>query len=116
MKFKYFDISEFDCQETGNNNMSEGFIHKLDALREACGFPFKITSGYRDPSHSIERTKRTSGTHSLGIAADIRIHHGADRYTIVQTALSLGFTGIGIAKTFVHVDVRESTPVIWTYS
>ncbi len=30
--YKYFDISEFDCQETGENNMSEGFIHKLDEL------------------------------------------------------------------------------------
>ena len=115
MTFKYFDISEFDCQETGKNHMSEGFINKLDELREACGFPFTINSGYRDPSHSAERKKASTGTHSLGIAADIRIHNGADRYTIVQKALELGFTGIGVAKTFVHVDLRESTPVIWSY-
>ena len=38
MTFKYFDISEFDCQETGKNHMSEGFISKLDELREACGY------------------------------------------------------------------------------
>ncbi len=29
--------------------------------------------------------------------------------------MAMGFTGIGIAKTFVHVDSRDSTPVIWTY-
>ena len=115
MTFKYFKIEDFDCQETGKNNMSEGFIHKLDKLREACGFPFVVTSGYRDPSHSAEKHKSKGGQHTLGIAADIRIHHGADRYTIVQNALAMGFTGIGIAKTFVHVDVRESTPVIWSY-
>ena len=115
MNFKYFKLEEFNCQETGKNNMSEGFIHKLDELREACGFPFAITSGYRDPSHSVERHKAKGGQHTLGIAADIRIHSGDDRYTIVQKAMELGFTGIGIAKTFVHVDMRVTTPVIWTY-
>lgn len=49
--FKYFKIEDFDCQETGENEMSEAFIWKLDHLREICGFPFVITSGYRDPSH-----------------------------------------------------------------
>ena len=115
MKFKYFQLSDFDCQETGENEMDSSFIVDLDGLREACGFPFIITSGYRDPMHSVERHKTKGGQHTLGIAADIRIHHGADRYTIVQNALAMGFTGIGIAKTFVHVDVRESTPVIWSY-
>ena len=27
----------------------------------------------------------------------------------------LGFTGIGVAKSFVHVDTRDDTPVMWTY-
>jgi hypothetical protein len=27
----------------------------------------------------------------------------------------LGFNGIGVAKTFVHVDTRPSTLVMWTY-
>jgi len=33
----------------------------------------------------------------------------------VQQALEKGFTGIGIAKTFVHVDTRGTTPVMWVY-
>ena len=37
--FKYFKLSDFDCQQTGENEMSVAFIHKLDKLREACGFP-----------------------------------------------------------------------------
>ena len=55
--FKYFKIEDFDCQETGENNMSKEFIHKLDKLRAACGFPFYITSGYRSEKHSIESKK-----------------------------------------------------------
>ena len=113
--FKYFRKEEFDCQVTGNNEMKDEFIHKLDELREACGFPFVISSGYRDPSHPIEARKAKAGTHAQGIAADIAVSGGAERYKIVSEAMRLGFTGVGVAKTFIHVDIRETTPVVWEY-
>lgn len=113
--FKYFRIEEFNCQETGENEMKEEFIHKLDELRKACGFPFRITSGYRSPNHSIEKRKSKAGTHAQGIACDIAVSGGAQRYKIVSEAMRLGFTGIGVAKTFIHVDIRETTPVVWEY-
>lgn len=115
MELKYFKLKDFDCQETGENKMNNEFLAKLDALREACGFPFIVTSGYRSPSHSIEAKKVIPGTHAQGIAADIKVNGGNQRYMIVKKALDLGFTGIGIAKTFVHVDTRETTPVMWDY-
>lgn len=114
-KLRYFDISEFDCQHTGENRMDLDFLVKLDALRDACGFPFRITSGYRDPSHPVEAKKKKSGTHSQGIAADIAVADGSQRYILVTEALRLGFTGVGVARGFVHVDVRETTPVLWLY-
>ena len=116
MRLGYFSIEEFDCQETGNNEMCPEFLSRLDELRAACGFPFTITSGYRDPEgHPIEAKKAVPGTHARGIAADIKIHSGAEGYKIVQEAMRLGFTGVGIAKTFIHVDTRTSMPVIWCY-
>ena len=96
--------------------MSDDFLMKLDDLRHECGLPFIITSGYRDPQgHSIEKAKSTPGTHARGIAADIKINNGAEGYTIVSEALNAGFTGIGVAKTFIHLDTRTSVPVIWCY-
>ena len=95
--------------------MDNQFIHDLDDLREACDFSFVITSGYRDPSHSIEAKKSAPGTHAQGIAADIKVTGGAQRMAIVEQAVKLGFTGIGVAKTFVHVDKRTTTPVLWCY-
>jgi uncharacterized protein YcbK (DUF882 family) len=115
MMFKYFTVDEFDCSHTGENRMCMEFLEKLDALREECGFPFVITSGYRSPTHPEESKKTRPGTHSQGIAADIKITNGGSLYTIVNLALKHGFTGIGVSKTFVHLDTRGTTPVIWTY-
>lgn len=114
--FKYFKLQDFDCQETGENRMEEEFIHKLDELRESCGFPFIVTSGYRSPSHSIEIKKANGGgMHTKGISADIRIANSKDRHTIIKNAMAQGFTGIGIHKTFVHVDTRLDTARVWLY-
>ena len=112
---KFFRIEEFDCQETGNNQMKPEFLEKIDELREVCGFPFTITSGYRDPTHSIEARKKEPGTHAQGIAADIQVTSAVDRHTLLTNAFKMGFTGIGIDKSFIHVDIRDSNPVVWLY-
>ena len=112
---KYFQIDEFCCSHTGENRMETEFLEKLDELRERCRFPFVITSGYRSPQHPIEASKAGPGTHAQGIAADIKIVTSGQRYTIVKEAIEMGFSGIGIASDFVHVDTRGGTPVIWTY-
>jgi uncharacterized protein YcbK (DUF882 family) len=60
--------------------------------------------------------KKNPGTHNQGIAADIRITNGVERMNIVHEAVKMDFGGIGVAKTFVHIDDRKTTPVMWTYS
>jgi uncharacterized protein YcbK (DUF882 family) len=117
IKFKYFKLSDFNCQETGKNEMDVAVIRKLDHLRDVCGFPFIVTSGYRDLQHSAERHKPNGGgTHTRGIAADIAVNGGRQRMQIVRHACALGFVGIGIAKGFVHVDMRDDhKPVMWCY-
>ena len=112
---KYFELEEFNCQHTGNNEMKPEFLEKLDALRHVCAFPFVITSGYRDPSHPIEAAKEIPGTHAQGIAADVRVVSSNKRFRLVKEALALGFTGIGVDPSFIHLDIRASSPVIWTY-
>ena len=112
---KFFTEEEFDCQHTGENRMEKEFLLKLDALREHCGFPFVITSGYRSPDHPLEAVKEIPGTHAQGIAADIKITNSAHRYSLIKAALEHGFTGIGVAGDFIHLDIRSSLPVMWTY-
>ena len=112
--FKYFKIEDFDCKETGENEISVDFIHALDQLRAACGFPFIITSGYRSKDHSVEKRKAKAGTHASGIAADIRVSGGAQRMAIVKHASAMGMS-VGVAKTFVHVDTRKTEQMCWCY-
>ena len=114
--YKFFTSDEFKCSETGENKIIGDFVYALDCLREECDFPFVITSGYRSPKHSVEIIKGNGGgSHTKGWAADIAVNNGAERYKIVEEALKQGFSGIGVAKSFVHVDLRPAAPVMWTY-
>lgn len=118
LTLEYFKLSEFDCKHTGENEMNEDFLRDINELRDACGFPFIITSGYRSPDHPIEAAKAVPGVHTAGIAADIFVSGGYQRYKLVKEAIKMGFGGIGIAKTFVHVDDRSHSagaPVMWVY-
>lgn len=119
MEWRHFspetDPRLFRCSETGEMGISEAFVTRLDQLRETCGFPFRITSGYRSPRHSVEARKPKPGTHTQGIAADIACWEPWKRFVLIRHAMILGFKGIGVAKTFVHVDTREGTPAVWTY-
>ena len=114
---KYFRRDEFTCSESGDEYMDDSFLAELDKLRGICNFGFYVNSGYRNPMHSVEKRKlKGPGVHTMGIAADIRIENGSQRYSIISNALEHGFTGIGVAKSFVHLDMRRTTPVIWSYS
>jgi len=113
--FVYFKRAEFACKETGENLIDDRFVHWLDELRERCGFPFVITSGYRSPQHSKEVVKATPGQHSTGRAADIAVNGGVQRYILLREAFAMSFTGVGIHRDFIHVDERLVTAVSWPY-
>lgn len=124
MKFKNFTYDEFDSplQEGSGQLMSNEFLSKLDHARDLAGVPFKITSGYRIEA-DIERLRKAgykvspNSSHLKGVAADIACTSPADRFNIIDALLSVGFSRIGIADTFIHVDDDpDKHPfAIWTY-
>lgn len=112
-----FTRAELACKHTGRCEMNSDFMARLQRLRDAYGKTMRITSGYRDPSHPVERGKSRSGAHSLGRAVDVAVM-GEDRYHLVRLAMEHGFTGIGVADTFIHLDdvmVELPRPRIWQY-
>jgi zinc D-Ala-D-Ala carboxypeptidase len=114
-----FTKAEFDCKHSGKNEMQHEFMQMLQELREELNFPLVITSGYRDKTHPIEARKtHSNGEHTTGRCCDVRCLDGSTRFKIIETALNLGFTRIGIANTFLHLGIGgKGLPnyVIWDY-
>ena len=118
MSFKYFSLSEFNCPSLPDSgkNMDRDFILKLEEARELAGIPFKITSGYRTKEHNEEVGGVKNSSHLKGVAADISVGSGSERYIILNALIKAGFKRLGIAKTFIHCDTDIEKPnSVWTY-
>lgn len=94
--------------------LDQGFLDKLQALRDLCGFPLVISSGYRCPKHPEEAKKDKPGYHSWCQAVDIVKPQGERAYILLANAIKLGFTGIGVSNKFIHLDIRPDKAV-WGY-
>jgi uncharacterized protein YcbK (DUF882 family) len=116
---RYFKLEEFDSpDEPGSgSNMHEEILHMLDAVRKKYGKPIKINSGYR----TVDRNKKIGGvknsSHLKGLAVDISCKESKDRFTLLNLLIEVGFRIIGIAKSFIHVDIdkNKSQDVAWGY-
>ena len=114
---KYFKINEFECPCCKKNLISSSLIKKLDEARELAGVPFIINSGYRCEKHNKEVGSSKTSSHLLGLAVDIRVLHSTTRFIVIGALIKAGFTRLGIAKDFIHVDIdnAKANGVIWTY-
>ena len=119
MKLKHFNINEFESpdQPGSGSKMDVDFLQKIDDAREKAGIPFKINSGYRTQEHNLKVGGVYASAHKKGLAADISCLNSDQKYIILKSLLSVGFTRFGIAKTFIHVDgdKEKSQNVVWTY-
>lgn len=126
--YKYFTAKELACKcgkcGKGEADMDAEFMAKLDAIREECGFPLNVTSGFRCKAHNAQ-VSRTGlhGPHTTGHAVDIRVM-GSQCHKFLGTALKHGMTGIGVSQKgksrFIHVDDLTNAdgyprPTIWSY-
>jgi len=114
-----FTEDEMRCKHTGRCHMDPLFMRRLQQLRDVFGKPMIVSSGYRDPSHPVERNKSSPGEHTTGHAADIAIA-GADALRLVQIALGVGFNRIGVQQKgmgrYIHLgDSPVFPPGIWSY-
>ena len=98
------------------DNMDEEFLQRLDQARAFADIPFIINSAYRSPNHPLS-IKNPSSSHIKGLAVDIKATDNATRFKIIDALLFVGFKRIGIADTFIHVDIDygKRQDIIWTY-
>ena len=116
---KYFNFHEFDSPDKpgSGHNMEEEFLELIDCAREEAEIPFKITSGFRTTEHNKSVGGVENSSHIKGCAADISCTSSSQRSIMVRALVNVGFTRLGIAKSFIHVDndLMKTHPVIWTY-
>lgn len=126
----YFQTNEFDCQcrydDCIEQRISIDLINRLNLIRNQAKSPLYITSGFRCSKHQNDlRNQLGSHTvvasklsqHELGNAADVspRLITISKLKGIIETF----FDTIGLAKTFLHVDIRpkrdDGSKRIWIY-
>lgn len=117
-----FSPAELASRDTGRLEIETGFLDRLQELRSRYKRPMVITSGYRTPEENARKsTTGKTGPHTTGRAVDVKVTNAKDRYDLIALALDCGFTGIGVATSFIHLDdVPKGDPVIprpavWVY-
>ena len=99
------------------DKMDKTFLLRLDEAREIAGIPFVINSAYRTPEHNAKIGGKPNSSHLKGLAVDISVTNSRQRFIVLNALLEVGFTRIGIADTFIHIDLdnEKSKEVILTY-
>lgn len=114
---RYFSSKEFVCHcGCGNNKVTPKLVNILDNMRELIG-PITITSGCRCKEWNNKQGGAENSAHLTGKAADIKINSSRGRFNVLFAAFDEGVHRIGIAKSFVHIDVDETLAqdVVWLY-
>ncbi len=109
---KNFNSLEFDCHckypECTTTLVDSDLVDALELLRKKVK-PVHILSGYRCSAHNKIVNGKPGSYHLLGKAADIYVE-GLDissLYYYVVDIAAFRRGGVGIAQTFLHVDVRK---------
>jgi uncharacterized protein YcbK (DUF882 family) len=120
----HFVASEFDCPcgVCSVTFIEPALVEKLELLRAKLGCPIDIDrgGGYRCDFHQRELSERGIETakgrsqHQDGRAADISTgdHSGME---LERAARAVGFRAVGVAKRWIHVDLRDDRDRHWGY-
>ncbi|WP_312282022.1 D-Ala-D-Ala carboxypeptidase family metallohydrolase, partial [Oscillibacter sp.] len=89
--------------------ISAELVALLQKIRDYFGKPVTINSAYRTATWNAKQGGAPKSQHLLGMAADISIA-GVSPLTVAQYAeyLQPKAGGIGVYKSFAHVDVRDT--------
>jgi len=113
-----FNLEEFDskCGREMPSQVVTNIIElakNLQVLRDEVKKSIQITSGYRSPEHNAKVKGAKLSQHITGMAADIKVAGMTPKQVaevierlIAEKKMKEG--GIGIYKTWVHYDIRNT--------
>jgi len=119
-EWKNFNLDEFKCK-CGCDNVSvhSDLLDLLQTARDIIG-PIQITSAFRCNEHN-DKVSSTGedGPHTTSKAVDIHVSNSQHRKTLIDY-FGPKVSGLGIAKTFIHIDILTSDevshrPNCWLY-
>lgn len=95
-------------------------LDKLQAFREHLGKPFQINDnvnkrrGWRSVKENYDLNRYQFSFHVAGCAFDVSVD-GLTPEEVKEAALDFGYTGVGVYKTFTHLDTRAliGAPIQW---
>jgi len=108
---KHFYLYEFQCSCCNQVILHSDILKRLVSLRDSINRPVYINSGYRCKEENIKVGGVKNSYHRLGMAVDIR-SKGISISDLAIYAEGIGFNGIGLYKTFLHLDIRDKK-FIW---
>ncbi|WP_300379409.1 D-Ala-D-Ala carboxypeptidase family metallohydrolase [Henriciella sp.] len=116
-RWPHFRVTELACRCGGRFCGGEywhapAFLEGLEAIRTELGGPLVINSGHRCRGWNAAVGGAPLSQHKQ-VAADLRLA-GHDRFAMLAAAGRAGFTGFGLAGSFLHVD-RRARPARWFY-
>lgn len=104
-----FNSNEFQCKcdKEHDNIIHVMLVSKLIELRRELSMPIYINSGYRCPEHNKAVGGVSNSMHVEGRAADITVTDFEHWKPVLLKLIDrIGFNGVGIYDTFIHVDTR----------
>ncbi len=112
-----FSAWEFLCPDCKVQHMNRQFILRLQLSRTIAGISYVPGSGWRCKIRNAAVGGVEDSSHLVGFAVDIMAITSRERFKIVQACLAAGFTRIGVARYYVHVDTDPSKApgVMWLY-
>ncbi len=116
-RWPHFSPKELSCRCGGRFCGGEYWhdpeiLNGLEGVRASVERSLIVTSGHRCAMWN-QLVGGAGRSQHLMVAVDIALV-GHDRFALLNAAEAAGFTGIGLARSFIHLD-RRVTPARWFY-
>lgn len=110
------DMKRLACHHCGEFWYDEDYFDALQHVRDIVGVPVIVNSGHRCAEHNaaVSHQKQATTSQHLRLAFDLSLtRFSKPPHHLLAACITAGFTSIGLARTFIHVDKRCGR--FWTY-
>jgi hypothetical protein len=97
------------------SNMNETLVDRWEQVQGAFGKAVPVVSANRDAARNEKAGGAKGSQHLHGNAIDVDVSRmsKAERMRLIETASSMGFTGIGVYANSLHFDMRAGPRAMW---